>query len=70
MSVLRILRDALERAPEDVNLTLQGALADAERLADEFAEVRPQSYVIPIEKYVGLPVMGETALPANARAVR
>lgn len=67
MSVLQILRDALENAPADVDLTLEGALADAERLADEFSEVRPQSYIVPIEKFVGLPVMGEASLQSGIR---
>lgn len=70
MSVLQILRQALENAPVDVELTLQGALADAERLADEFAEVRPQSYIVPIEKFVGLPVMGEASVHGSLRCQR
>ncbi|WP_299911791.1 hypothetical protein [uncultured Paracoccus sp.] len=70
MSVLRSLREALANAQVDVDLSLQGALADAERLADEFAEVRPQSYIVPIEKFVGLPVLGETLVYGNSRTHR
>lgn len=66
MGVLQVLREALENAPAGVDLTLPAALADAERLADQFAEVRPQTYIVPIEKFAGLPVMGEN--PANGWA--
>jgi hypothetical protein len=32
------------------------ALKEAERLADLFAEVKPQPYVVPIQRFAGLPV--------------
>jgi hypothetical protein len=70
MSVLRILREALESAPHDVEMNLQDALAEAERLADEFSEVRPQSYIVPIEKFVGLPMMGEASIHTSMRYQR
>jgi hypothetical protein len=36
--------------------TLAGALADAERLADLYSEIKPTPFSIPIERYYGLPV--------------
>lgn len=60
MSLLNQLNDALDKASSDGSLQLGGALAEAERLADEFASVRPQTYVVPIEKFVGLPMHGES----------
>ncbi|OYU19694.1 MAG: hypothetical protein CFE34_03910 [Rhodobacteraceae bacterium PARR1] len=65
MSILVALKEALDRAPNTDTHSLQGALADAEKLADLFSEVRPQAYVVPIEKYVGLPVLGEARLASN-----
>ncbi|MCF6314929.1 MAG: hypothetical protein L3J30_01275 [Marinosulfonomonas sp.] len=54
---------------ETVKVTLQGAeyeltdaLAEAERLADEYSEIRPIPYVVPIERYVGLPILGENKI--------
>ena len=54
---------------ETVKVTLQGAeyeltdaLAEAERLADEYSEIRPIPYVVPIERYVGLPILGESKI--------
>lgn len=32
------------------------AIADAERLADQFADIKPTPYVVPIERFVGMAV--------------
>lgn len=70
MSVLQTIREALKNAPGDVDMNLKGALADAERLADEFSQVRPKTYIVPIEKFVGLPVVGEANLQVGVRLQR
>lgn len=38
------------------------ALRDAERLADLYSDVRPDPFVVPIERFVGLPILGEARL--------
>lgn len=38
------------------------AIKEAERLADLYSDVRPDPYVIPIERFVGLPIRGESPL--------
>jgi len=30
------------------------ALADAERMADEYSDIKPVPYIVPMEKYIGL----------------
>lgn len=40
----------------DAEVSLNAALLDAERLADQFANVRPTPYAVPIERYVGMTV--------------
>ena len=70
MSIIKVLRDTLKNTQVEVDVTLTGALADAERLADEFSEVRPQRYIVPIEKFVGLPILGEESLQGSTRFKR
>ena len=38
-------------------------LRNAEILADLFANVRPQPYVVPIERFAGMTVSGEERVP-------
>lgn len=38
---------------------LEGALRDAELLADHFSNVRPVPYIVPIERFAGLQSLGE-----------
>lgn len=45
---------------------LDEALAAAERLADEFAYIRPVPYAVPIERFVGMTVECH-ARPAGVR---
>lgn len=35
---------------------LHDAIADAERMADQFADVKPTPYIVPIERFVGMAV--------------
>lgn len=55
MSILREVKESLDRGAE-VETDLADALKEAERLADLFKEVKPQPYVVPIERFAGLPV--------------
>lgn len=55
MGVLRNVKEKLRNHP-DVDIELDEALREAERLADVFEEVKPQPYVVPIERFAGLPV--------------
>lgn len=47
--------------------TLAGALADAERMADVYAEIKPTPFAISIEKYYGLPVECNLMRPFGVR---
>jgi hypothetical protein len=57
MSITGDVRKLLahQRQPEE----LEGALCDAELLADLFSDVRPIPYIVPIERFAGLPILGE-----------
>lgn len=57
MSIAQELR-ALLAASEATNRQheLSGALAEAERLTDLFDEVVPQPYIVPMERFAGIPV--------------
>jgi hypothetical protein len=41
---------------------LNAALKEAERLADLYADVKPIPFAVPIERFVGLPVVGESKI--------
>ena len=47
---------------------LAGALADAERMADLYSEIKPTPFSIPIERYYGLPVECNLERPFAIRA--
>jgi len=47
--------------------TLAGALADAERMADVYSEIKPTPFSMPIEKYYGLPVECNLERPVSLR---
>ena len=53
MGVLRNVKEKLRNHP-DVDIELDEALREAEKLADVFEEVKPQPYVVPIERFAGL----------------
>lgn len=46
---------------------LIGALADAERMADEYSAIKPVPYSMPIGRYYGLPVECNLARPLSFR---
>ena len=52
------LKDRLEKKLDESaifsGLTLTGSLADAERMADEFSDIKPVPYIVPIERYIGI----------------
>lgn len=56
MSILEQVREALNSSDVDENLDLQAALADAERMAEQFSEVKPVPYIVPIERFAGMTV--------------
>ncbi len=47
--------------------TLEGALADAERMSDMYSEIKPTPFSIPIERYYGLPVECNLERPFSLR---
>lgn len=55
MGIVRDIKDKLADS-QNVETELSEALREAERLSDVFQEVRPQPYVVPIERFAGLPV--------------
>lgn len=42
------------------NAQHQKALEDAERLADLYADIKPEPYVVPTERFVGFTVFSKT----------
>ena len=52
MGLTEQLRAAL--AANEPHNSLSGALADAERMSDQFSDVQPTPYIVPIERYVGM----------------
>lgn len=56
MSILEQVREALESTDIEENAGLQAALDDAERMSDQFSEVKPVPYIVPIERFAGLAV--------------
>lgn len=59
MNILKAVRERIQESDLPDGYELQGALAEAERMADEFDHVKPAPYVVPIERYSGLPILGE-----------
>ena len=55
MSLVREVRQRLEKTRMST-VDLDEALLEAERLSDLFREVKPQPYVVPVERFAGLPV--------------
>jgi hypothetical protein len=60
MSIAKDVREALAESDQVAGFELQGALRDAEELAERFSDVKPVPYVVPIERFVGLPIIGES----------
>lgn len=58
MSILEQVRAALSTANADPYNHLEAALVDAERMSDQFSEVKPVPYNIPIERFAGMAVVG------------
>lgn len=56
MSILEHVKEALNSSNINEDMDLQAALADAERMSDEFSEVKPVPYIVPIERFAGLAV--------------
>lgn len=53
MSLSNAVREKLNALPEHGNHTLSQNLLDAERLADQFSEIKPVPYIVPIEMAIG-----------------
>ena len=65
MSMLETVQAVLQEATAGKQYELSDALAEAERLADEYSEINPVPYIVPIERYAGLPILGESKLYNN-----
>lgn len=54
--------EKLVKDSEDIVAALEqdDALNEAERLADLYADIRPEPYAVPIERFAGLPILGES----------
>ena len=53
MGIADDVRRALDLNPDVV--ILNSELAEADRLADLFSDVKPVAFIVPIERFVGLP---------------
>ena len=56
MGLVRSVRQSLGSAKKVEQYDLTGALEEAEKLADLFDDVKPQPYIVPIERYAGMPL--------------
>lgn len=65
MSVTKEVQRLIAESEDVVDFELQGALRDAERMADEFSNVKPVPYIVPIERFAGLPIVGEHKLRSD-----
>ena len=52
MSLVESVQKALDNTKEEP-VEVSDALAEAEKLADQFSDVTPVPYVVPVEKFVG-----------------
>jgi hypothetical protein len=66
MTLSEKVRQRISAIEETQAANLDQALAAAERLADEFAYIRPVPYAVPIERFVGMTVEFH-AKPAGVR---
>jgi hypothetical protein len=48
-------------AAHNASDSLGAALADAERMADQYAAIKPTPYIVPIERFVGMPIECKSA---------
>ena len=62
MSILKNVEKALQGSAGQKEYDLAGALADAEKLADQYSDIQPVPYVVPIERFAGLPILGESEI--------
>lgn len=62
MSITDDVEKLLSDVEENNKNINSAALEEAERMANEFSEIKPVPYVVPIERYVGLPVFEKTTL--------
>ena len=62
MSILENVENALLNSADQEDYDLAGALAEAEKLADLYSDVQPVPYIVPIERFAGLPILGESEI--------
>jgi hypothetical protein len=56
MTLRETVESLIKNLPaENPEFELSNALREAEKLADQFAEVKPVPYNIPMERFAGLP---------------
>ena len=57
MSLVVDVKEALHRSQDVENSVAKNEeLREAARLADLFDEIKPQPYIVPIERFMGIPV--------------
>lgn len=54
MSILKQVQEALANSKQEHVPELNDALVEAERLSDQFSEIKPSPYIVPIERFAGL----------------
>ena len=63
MSILDEVHASLRNTNAVVDTTASdNALREAERMADLFSDVKPQPYVVPIQRFIGVPVLNKSEL--------
>lgn len=63
MSIIEKVEAAIAKS-QSAPVTPSGALAKAERLADIYADIKPVPFIVPLERFSGLPF--ENRLSKNA----
>ena len=56
MSILEQVKEAIGSTKTEETGALQAALNDAARMSDQFSDVKPVPYIVPIERFAGLAV--------------
>lgn len=54
MTLAEKVAEAIRSNEEEAGLLMSKELKDAEALADEFAEITPPTFVVPVERMAGL----------------
>lgn len=64
MKIVDKVKSSLASSNTNNDVALSAALAEAERLSDIYAEIKPIPYIVPIERFAGMTTYRESAAEA------